>query len=105
MKMYCIAMTLTNDTAHIVIKNCPGCPTPIREGMDVTEQEIFYTLIKKEFYPQRTRITERDHETRKFPAGGADSDLSEVRPISLCLLTRQCVEPQKSFLFIGPQPL
>ncbi len=74
---------------NIIIQNASGPPSPVREGVNVAEEQILDALIKEEFDPQGARVRERDDEAGKLALSSTYADCAEMRTIGLSLFTRQ----------------
>src|SRR5215469_6276855 len=86
-KVNLVAASFQHGTAEVIVEKDSWLAGPSLKGVDMTTQKVFHALIEEEFQIQGTRVGKGDEKARQTPAGPADGDFAEMRPIDLSLLS------------------
>src|SRR5437867_6922731 len=92
-----IASSLEHGRAQVVVQDGPGNAAQLLEGAHVAPQEVLEALVEEELQRQGAGVGQCQHEARQAPLRPSDTDLAEVRPISLRLVSRKRTKRQEGF--------
>src|ERR1035438_1432443 len=103
MEVDLVAAPLQHGTAQVVMKNHARLSRPGLKGVDMAAQEVLHALVEEELQIQGSGVGQGNDKAGQTPAGAADHDSAEVRPVDLGLLGGKRMQAQKRFRSMGTQ--